>query len=552
LVLCVTVTAVAAPPTGPFWELETTEDQVQRLLDQMSDEEIVAQTFMIGWPSEEPTPELLEWIRTRNVGGIKVFGWNAGNLERLAGTIGALQKEALATAEAIPLLVATDQEGGWVRHVKGGTAVTPGNMAIGASGLPYDAYKSAYYIGREIRALGINMNFAPTVDVYRNPEAHVIGPRAFGSDPVRAGVLGSAYVRGLEEAGVIATAKHFPGHGGASGDSHGTLPVLSATMDDLWERDLVPYRMLIADGLPAILSGHLSFPRITGDRTPASVSSRFKRDILRDRLGFEGLVITDDLYMGGVLQYAGERDLSFAELCLEALRAGSDMLLLSKTPEPDGEIWHTVLAAYREDPAFRRRVRNSVERILTIKLRYLGPDDRVPLIPDAETIDERIPDPDAREFFRNQAYRSATVVKPGELPLDLGDGRGVLLAGKDPDFLEIGRELYPSAEVFEVDGGSFYSAPEGAGSRFAEAASRYDRVVFCLSDPATLSVLKASEGINTPVTVVSILTPVYLRETPWIESAVAVYGWGPQSLEAGYAVLRGEIAAEGTLPIDME
>ena len=187
----------AAPAEGAFWRLgNPTQDPASSrppaqdrnpaaaLISGMTDEEIVAQVFMVGWPSREPTPELLEWIRRRNIGGIKVFGWNAEDLRLLAETIGTMQQEALATPHAIPLLTATDQEGGWVRHVKGATAVTPGNMAIGASGLPYDAYRSGYYIGRELRALGINMNFAPTIDVYRNPEAHVIGPRAFGSDPV--------------------------------------------------------------------------------------------------------------------------------------------------------------------------------------------------------------------------------------------------------------------------------------------------------------------------------------------------------------------------------
>ena len=432
--LLVATAAQSAPAEGLFWSLEPTQKPARRLLSRMSEEEIVAQVFMVGWPSREPTPELLEWIRRRNIGGVKVFGWNADNLAQLARTIGTLQGEALATPNSIPLLTATDQEGGWVRHVRGATAVTPGNMAIGASNLPYDAYKSAYYIGREIRALGINMNFAPTVDVYRNPEAHVIGPRAFGSDPVSAGVLGSAYMRGLEDSGVIATAKHFPGHGNAAGDSHGTLPVLSTSEEELWEHDLVPYRMLIREGLPAVLSGHLSFPGITGESVPASVSSYFKQEILRERLGFDGIVITDDLYMGGATQYADTENLSFPELCLQALKAGSDMILLSQTPAPDGEIWRTILEEYRSNDEFRRRLERSVERILTVKLRYLAPDDRVPLIPDPEQINEHIPDPDGVEFFRNQAFRSATVVRNRDLPLELGRGERVLLAGKTRTF----------------------------------------------------------------------------------------------------------------------
>ncbi|MFP3959197.1 MAG: glycoside hydrolase family 3 protein [Spirochaetaceae bacterium] len=542
----------AEDPVGPFFDLGPRDGRVSRLLERMSDEEIVAQVFLVGWPSDEPSEEILEWIRTRNLGGVKVFGWNAGNLNRLAETIGVLQETALQTDLSVPLLTATDQEGGWVRHVKGDTAVTPGNMAIGASGLPYDAYKTGYYIGRELRALGINMNFAPTVDVYRNPDAHVIGPRAFGSDPVAAGVLGGAYMRGLEEARVIATAKHFPGHGNAEGDSHGTLPVLDASMQELWDHDLVPYRLLIAEGLPAVLSGHLSFPSVTGNLAPASVSAHFKQGILRRRLGFDGLVITDDLHMGGAVQYAARENKSFADLCLEALRAGSDMILLGETPELNGEIWQTVMNEYRTNDAFRSQLRRSVQRILSLKLRYLAPEDRVPLIPEVAEVERRIPDPEGEAFFRDQAHRSTTIVRDRNLPLELGRGEGVLLVGKDPDFLRIGSQFYPEANTLRIRGGSFYEASAGAAQQFVRTAESYETVIYCLSDPATLSVLRAAEGLSPRISVVSILTPVYLRETPWIDNAVAVYGWGPESLEAAYAVLRGDIDAEGRLPVEIE
>ncbi|MCK4517042.1 MAG: glycoside hydrolase family 3 protein, partial [Spirochaetaceae bacterium] len=245
----------------------------------MPDEDIIGQTFMVGWVGQAPSPEVIEWIVERNLGGVKIFGWNGADLVALAGAIGTMQELAGNHRFSIPLLTATDQEGGWVRHIKGNddlsTTITPGNMAIGATDLPYDAYRSAYYIGLELRALGVNMNFAPTVDVYVNPDAHVIGPRAFSNDPVLTGLLGVAYFHGLEETRVISTAKHFPGHGNASGDSHGMLPVIEDSFDVLWERDLLPYRFLVSEGLPAVLSGHLSFPNVTGDGRPASLSPYF-------------------------------------------------------------------------------------------------------------------------------------------------------------------------------------------------------------------------------------------------------------------------------------
>jgi beta-N-acetylhexosaminidase len=552
LSLCGIASVPAAPPErGQFWGDEAPATLARNLLDEMTAEEIVAQVFMVGWSSTAPTPQLVEWIQKRNLGGVKVFGWNAGNLSALANTIATLQREATSTPHGIPLFTATDQEGGWVRHVKGETTITPGNMAIGATGLPHDAFYTGYFIGREMRAVGINMNFAPTVDVYVNAEAHVIGPRAFSDDPIESGILGTAYFKGLREAGVIATAKHYPGHGGAAGDSHGILPVIDASFETLWNRDLVPYRFMVREGLPAILSGHLSFPTITGNGRPASLSPYFKKEVLRDRLHFDGIVITDDLYMGGAREYGAENGLTFPELCLEALRAGNDMILLSQTPDLNDTIWNRVFSEYQENAGFRRQIQSSVLRILRTKIEYLKGPKAVPLEPNPAEVRSLVPDSEGSGFFRNQAARSVTVVRGEGIPFQVKDSARVLLVGKDVDFLEVGRQEVPQADVLEIDGGTFYEATSSALTAFERRAPRYDHIFFCLSDPATREILNRGRGLADRITVISILTPVYLQDLPWVQRAVAIYGWGVDSYRAGFATLRGEIAPEGTLPISL-
>lgn len=532
-----------------FWADAPAEIVVDSLMRSMSDEEVVGQLFLVGWPTTQPTPELMRWIRERNIGGVKIFGWNGTDLDGLTRSLTRMQEAALATANGIPLFTATDQEGGWVRHVKDGTSLTPGNLAIGASGLPYDAYRSASIIGRELRALGINMNFAPTVDVYSNPEAHVIGPRAFSSDPVETALLGVAYFRGLEEQRVIATAKHFPGHGNAAGDSHGMLPVLSDDWKELWERDLIPYRFLIREGIPAILSGHLSFPAISGEETPASISSFFKTEVLRERLGFEGIVITDDLYMGGALTYGRERGWSFAEICLKAIEAGNDMIMLSRTPGFNEEIWRTIFDAYQNDPTIRGRIRQSVRRILAIKLAYLKGKEAVPLAPSSGELRRRIPDPEAAEFFLDQASRSVTVVRNADIPFSPKQGERILLVGNDRDFIHEGRGRFPGADLFTFESSNFYYSSSSDRSRFRRIASGYDTIIYCLSDPNSLQVLQEAAPLSARVIVFSILTPVYLTELPWVENAVAVYGWGRESFEAGYAAILGDYSPGGRMPV---
>ncbi|MFW5688035.1 MAG: glycoside hydrolase family 3 protein [Spirochaetota bacterium] len=539
-----------------FWDDVPDEQLLPDLLDAMTPEELIGQTLMLGWLGEDPSADVLGWLRTTNLGGVKVFGWNGGDLVRLARAIGTMQEVAVSHRLEIPLLTATDQEGGWVRHVKGSgdltTMITPGNMAIGAANLPYDAYRSAYFIGAELRALGINMNFAPTVDVYVNPEAHVIGPRAFSNDPVQSGVLGVAFYHGLEEARVISTAKHFPGHGNAADDSHGVLPVLEDSWEELVERDLVPFRFLINEGVPAVLSGHLNFPNISGDGRPASLSAAFKQRILREELGFDGLIITDDLYMVGAWEYGADRGWGIEEIVIESLRVGNDMVMLSKTPEPAGTLLDRTLEYYHENAAFRRRIRDAAAQVVQLKLDYLKPDDRVPLVPDVESLSMIMRESTAGEFFRDQAGRSVTIVRDAAIPLTVTADERVLLAGKDRDFLRIGAEFIPQAETYRIDSSRFFTASPADQARFRALAERHDTIIFCLSDPHTAQLLEAISDLDVTVIAYSILTPVYLAGLPWVDSALAVYGWGVESFRAGYSALLGRTPAPGRLPVTLD
>lgn len=549
LIMACSVPVWAELPSGTFWDDQPHEYVINRLLSEMTPEEIVSQVFLVGWPTARPTPQLMEWIARRNIGGVKVFGWNADDLGLLAESITQLQRAATGTTHAIPLFTATDQEGGWVRHVRGNSSMTPGNMAIGATGLPQDALRTGYYIGAELRALGINMNFAPTVDVFANLADYVIGPRAFSSDPIETAMLGSAFFHGMESHRVIATAKHFPGHGNAAEDSHGVMPIILDTMEQLSERDLVPYRILIREGIPAILSGHLSFPEVSGELTPASLSAFFKTELLRGELGFEGIVLTDDLYMGGVFDYGRRVGLSFPELVLLALEAGSDMVMLSRTPELNDAVWRTVYTAYRQRPEFRDRLDESVRRILRVKLAYIRPEDRVPLFPDPVTARESVPHPLAHRFFTDHAFRSVTVTASQRIPLQPRPGERILLAGKYPAFLREGGRWFPAARQHLFSTATVFRATAAERAEFRRIAAGYDTVVFCLSDPATVMMAQELRTLGVEVILFSVLSPSYLHELGWVRTALAVYGWGTDSYRAGFSVLTGAAPAGGVLPI---
>ncbi len=534
--------------TGQLWSVphffqQTPADQ---MVATMSDTELLGQVFLLGYFGQTPSPQILDWIQNKHIGGVKIFGWNAENLQELGRSIEIMQSTATQSRLRIPLFIATDQEGGWVRHVKGDTSITPGNLAIGATSLPYDAYYTGLYIGKELRSLGINMNFAPTVDIYGNENAHVIGPRAFAEDPLTTAQLGVAYFHGMEDSGIICTAKHFPGHGKADEDSHGTLPVISNDFSSLWEEDLLPYRFLIREGLPALMSAHLAFPNIIEETVPASLSPFFMREVVRTKMGFEGIVITDDLRMHGALQNGN----SIPEACLQALKAGNDMIMISHDFNIYRRVWNLLYEELQENPQFRKSLEASVTRILNIKLRYLKGPDSVPLKPDPTAIEQTIPLAEGKEFFFSQACRSVSLIQDGNIPLE-GENQDILLAGQLNTFLNVGRRYYPNADTYYFPYSPFYEAEDQYISELKARAARYDTLIFCLANPNSAEVLRQLRGIDTKIIVISVLTPVYLRSIPWIGTGLAVYGTGEDSFTAGFAALKGMIPAEGIVPIRM-
>ena len=542
--LCAAVISVSFPVFSLSFNDSGSPSQLAAAIESaMTDEQALAQVFMLGWVGAEPSPLIMDWIRQRNIGGVKIFGWNTADTQRLARTVGELQEASLAGPFNIPLLVATDQEGGWIRHVKGSTSETPGNMAIGASGFPRDAYLAGFYIGKELALLGVNMNFAPTVDLFTNRDSVLIGPRAFGSDPVRTGIFGAAFMRGQLASGVIPTAKHYPGHGDTDLDSHGILPSIEISFDDLWGRELVPYRMLAFEGLPAVMSGHLAFPMTEAQNTPASLSSWFLRDVLRERIGFAGVIVTDDLMMTGATTMMG----SLSRTAKQAIIAGNDIIMFSSTPLLFDPVWTYLVRSMRDEEDFRRYVRSAARRVLELKLTYLRGEASVPYIPDLYRLEAELPDPEGSAFFLNLASRSVTIVKPtpasSVFPIAPETAGRVLLAGRYSDFFTYGRAAFPNSTNFR-----FYSTT--APSEIVNSARNADTIIFCLSDYTDLRILRALQSLNKRVIVLSVLSPVYIESVPWVTGAVAVYSYAPESFASGFSAIIGRIPAQGILPYE--
>ena len=527
-----------------FWSDIPNAELADKLVEEMTDSELLSQVFMFGWAGKEPSWLLYQWVE-RGLGSVKVFGWNTDDIHLVAKSISSLQKTASETRLQIPLLVATDQEGGWIRHVKGDTSITPGNMAIGASGYPIDAWKSAYYISEEIKALGINMNFAPTVDIFTNHESTIIGTRSFGDDPVKVGLLGAAYVAGSKAAGVIPTVKHFPGHGDTSLDSHGHLPEINIDLETLENRELVPYYYLVNEHVPAVMSGHLGFPLIEESGAPASLSKYFLTDILRNKLGYQGLIITDDMMMVGATSFAGTMSNAFKM----ALEAGNDIVLSSTTAQLYEALWTKNLELMETDKAFKDRVKDAAHRVIKTKLDYFKSGNAAPLYPDLDKIDEQIPSREGEKFFLEQACRSVTYDKKGSIPVTKDNGGRVLLMGSLNKFFEAGRLRYPDAgEVhYKYDAGP--NEAQWVIDSLPYKSANYDTIIMCVSNVNHVKIAQYFKNKKKKVIILCDMSPMLTKDLQWADTILLGYSWRCEySMEAMLAAVNGEYEVVGVKP----
>ena len=296
-------------------------------LRQLSIDEQIGQLLMVGFHGAKPTPQVLELIQSGHIGGIILFSRNLGSAREALELTSALQEAARNAGHRYPLIIATDQENGVVRRTGSATTCFPGNMALGAVNSQAATEAVARATGQELRALGITMNLAPDVDISNNPANPVIGVRSFGGDPELVARLGTNAMMGYRAAGIVATLKHFPGHGDTDTDSHLALPVVPFDIERLEAVELKPFRRAIEAGAEAlaVMTAHVAVPAITGSSTlPATLAPEVINGLLRSRIGFDGVVITDCLEMHAISGGVG-----IAEGAVQALRAGADIVLIS-------------------------------------------------------------------------------------------------------------------------------------------------------------------------------------------------------------------------------
>lgn len=350
------------PTAAPDREPESREErQITELLKNMTLEEKVSQLFMlrVDYFFTSPGDTVKAFAEHHEAGGYVLFKSNITTVEGTRALV-----DCIAENSAYPPFIAADEEGGAISRLYSaglpGYAEQPTAAEIGASGDTAYAYETAGYIGKALSSIGVNLDFAPVADVLTNPENTVIGTRSFGSDPALVGDMLAAFMQGLRDEGILSAPKHFPGHGGTGGDSHEGAVSIDADAGHLSRVEYEPFRRAIEEGAEFILTGHILAPNADGSGLPASLSPYFLTDVLREELGYEGLIVTDAMDMGAIIDHYGPDEASVL-----ALTAGADIILI---PEDYEKARSGVLAAISDGTLSEERIDESVRRVLRTKI----------------------------------------------------------------------------------------------------------------------------------------------------------------------------------------
>ncbi len=308
----------------------------------LSAEEQIGYKFMLAFNGMVLPESVKTWLATRRVAGYTFFrGANYTDPAQARELTGSMQRAARESGQ-LPLLIAVDQEGGQLTTMGAGTTQFAGNMALGATRDPELARRVGHAIGRELAAMGVNINYAPICDLNTNPSNPSLGIRAFSDDPQLTAKMAAAMVEGLQAEGVAATLKHFPGKGQAEVDSHYEMPLINHSRERLDSVELPPFQAGIDAGAKLVMTGHFAIPALgTTTGIPATLSRAVMHDFVRDEMGFDGVVITDALDMGAITQGVGQLIDVIA-----AVRAGVDLMLLTPNDEVQERLYTGLLLAY--------------------------------------------------------------------------------------------------------------------------------------------------------------------------------------------------------------
>jgi beta-N-acetylhexosaminidase len=536
LALLLAATPAAAQPTP-----------IESRLASLTLEQKVAQMFLgvlYGPTLNAPGRDFLaQW----QPGGVVIFNSNAGNPEEVTRLTNSWQ-QTVVDAGGVPMFITTDQEGGTIARLKDGFTEWPVPMLLTASGDVDLAYRVGQAMANELKAVGLNMNLAPVADLYTNLRNPVIGRRSFGSDPERTGRMLAALIRGMQANGILATAKHFPGHGDTDRDSHTSLPIVQYPREELERVEFAPFRWTIAAGVESMMVAHIWYPALDSEQIPSSLSRNIITGLLREDMAFRGLIMTDAIEMDAI-----DTVYSYSEASIMAINAGVDIVALGAhlTPNQQSQAMQAVVDAVRRGEISEARINQSVSRILSAKERY-GILDWTPLEPSGAGGRMRSAEHAAlvAEVFR----AGVTVAYDRNETLPLEDSKRVALVypGTRQKIKQSCEKEHPSDMTMWV---SVAETPtEDQINSAVRAANTADVVVVFTQNAGTDRMQQALvRALPREKTVaVALFSPYDWQSFPDVSAYLTTYSPLEPGIPAVCEVLFGAIPARGQLPLALD
>ena len=520
------------------------EGRLKSVEEELTLRQKIGLRIMTGLPGEAVDADCIHMVEEYKISNFALFHHNIrdnGQLSRLCAEL----QELVLRETGHGALIAIDQEGGTVTRLGTDGINIPGAMAIAATGDPKNAYTAGLITGHELRNLGVNMDCAPVLDVNSNPENPVIGVRSYGDTPDTVIRYGLEMQRGLTDAGILCCAKHFPGHGNTSVDSHLSLPLVEKDLSGLLQTELVPFQAAIGQGISAIMTAHILFPALEKNMFPATLSRTILMELLKKRLGFQGLVVTDCLEMNAIQSFCGT-----VQGAVLAAQAGADLMLISHNGHLAAQAVLALEEAYRAGKLNPTEQEASVKKIIALKARYAVPSGRSPQVDrdqDRETVRK------IRQAGITLVHAPGGKLPPlGNRPCFLSSVHGTVSQVANPNgYMNFARFFS------EKLGGEIMELPEiptleDIGAAACKSKDFSSLVVGLDSGAQNIGMFRLAEKwaeAGIPVIVIALRSPYVLKGMDPRFSQLCIYEYSALSLEALAEVLTGKETAVGILPV---
>lgn len=528
-------------------------NRVNQILNKMTLSQKVGQMFVVGFSGTTLDKNLVKTIEEYNFGNVIYMGYNVTDYKTLANLSDSIQNEMVKN-NGVPGFITIDQEGGRVaRLVSGGTHFIS-NMAMAATNNYENTYLEGAAMGKELRNYGINLNFAPVLDVNNNPDNPVIGIRSYSDNPLLVSLYGKNMFTGLQESNVMGCSKHFPGHGNTSVDSHYGLPTITTKIDELYQTELAPFISAVANGIDSIMTTHIIFTAIDS-KYPATLSKKVLTDLLRNEIGYDGLIITDGMEMNAVNKYFGDYD----KTGLMAVEAGADILTYTTNTNPK-KAHEAIMNAVKNGVITEERINESVRRILLKKLKYdildgykAKNEDLSSLLKENEELNVKFATESVTllkgEFNGLDKNKSTLIISPST-SYSLGGGlESNSFACYAAKYLK--EKGFKTVDYYEVKA----NISSSNSTEIVSAAKNYDQIVVAMSNVKTsgytnsASFVNKLAELNKELLVIALDTPYDIMSYSNVNNYVCVYGYQKASVIALTKYLNGEFTATGKSPI---